>query len=435
MERRTIGGFIAVLRKANGMTQRELAEKLNVSDKAVSRWERDECAPDLTLIPVLAEIFGVTSDELLRGEKTTAKQTEEAAAAKTQKQLDRLLEANATKLKIRSIISSGIAAVGLIAAMICNSALLRSSLGFFVGCIFYLAAAICESCFAVAAFSAVKADDFDEEKLLSHKQRLRKIIAAVCAVIVAVFTVTLPLLLGGVYVGIDAGDWLSYALVFLGILAAAVVFVSWIVRVVLGKKGKIKISENEINRNKLKIKVCAITTVALLLTTLIHSAVYANIPAYHFAKGTVHKTVEEFKEYIETPVPYSGYYYDIYEEAQTQTIVEEVPDDGYYTDFEKEWQDSLKQNEEVFLSPDGKEVFRYSHMNENVVEIAWGDSENGMPVTTYTVDQIRQRTDNKNLVIHGGFMLIYIAEILAGVVVYRKKEIITVCRGQTANEK
>ena len=319
--------------------------------------------------------------------------------------------------------------------MICNSALLRSSLGFFVGCIFYLAAAICESCFAVAAFSAVKADDFDEEKLLSHKQRLRKIIAAVCAVIVAVFTVTLPLLLGGVYVGIDAGDWLSYALVFLGILAAAVVFVSWIVRVVLGKKGKIKISENEINRNKLKIKVCAITTVALLLTTLIHSAVYANIPAYHFAKGTVHKTVEEFKEYIETPVPYSGYYYDIYEEAQTQTIVEEVPDDGYYTDFEKEWQDSLKQNEEVFLSPDGKEVFRYSHMNENVVEIAWGDSENGMPVTTYTVDQIRQRTDNKNLVIHGGFMLIYIAEILAGVVVYRKKEIITVCRGQTANEK
>ncbi|MBR6634168.1 MAG: helix-turn-helix transcriptional regulator, partial [Clostridia bacterium] len=61
MERRTIGGFIAVLRKANGMTQRELAEQLNVSDKAVSRWERDECAPDLTLIPVLAEIFGVTS--------------------------------------------------------------------------------------------------------------------------------------------------------------------------------------------------------------------------------------------------------------------------------------------------------------------------------------------------------------------------------------
>ncbi len=68
MEKKTIGAFIAVLRKAAGMTQRELAEKLNVSDKTVSRWERDECAPDLSLIPMIADMFGITADELLRGE-------------------------------------------------------------------------------------------------------------------------------------------------------------------------------------------------------------------------------------------------------------------------------------------------------------------------------------------------------------------------------
>lgn len=67
MEQRTIGKFITALRKASGMTQRDLAERLGVSDKSVSRWERDEGAPDLSLIPVLAEIFGVTCDELLRG--------------------------------------------------------------------------------------------------------------------------------------------------------------------------------------------------------------------------------------------------------------------------------------------------------------------------------------------------------------------------------
>ena len=67
MERKSIGAFISALRKSNGMTQKELAEKLCVSDKAVSRWERDESAPDLYLIPVIAEIFGVTSDELLLG--------------------------------------------------------------------------------------------------------------------------------------------------------------------------------------------------------------------------------------------------------------------------------------------------------------------------------------------------------------------------------
>ena len=69
MEKKTIGGFIAVLRKANGMTQKDLAEKLNVSDKSVSRWERDDGAPDLSLIPVIAEVFGVTCDELLKGER------------------------------------------------------------------------------------------------------------------------------------------------------------------------------------------------------------------------------------------------------------------------------------------------------------------------------------------------------------------------------
>ena len=62
MEKKTIGGFLAALRRTSGMTQKELGERVGVSDKAVSRWERDECAPDLTLIPVLAEIFETYCD-------------------------------------------------------------------------------------------------------------------------------------------------------------------------------------------------------------------------------------------------------------------------------------------------------------------------------------------------------------------------------------
>ena len=69
MEKKTIGKFISALRKANGMTQKELGEKLFVSDKTVSRWECDECTPELSLIPSIAEIFGITIDELLRGER------------------------------------------------------------------------------------------------------------------------------------------------------------------------------------------------------------------------------------------------------------------------------------------------------------------------------------------------------------------------------
>jgi transcriptional regulator with XRE-family HTH domain len=72
MEKKTIGSFIAALRRANGMTQKELAEKLYVSDKTVSRWECDESTPELSLIPVIADIFGITSDELLRGERKSS---------------------------------------------------------------------------------------------------------------------------------------------------------------------------------------------------------------------------------------------------------------------------------------------------------------------------------------------------------------------------
>lgn len=84
MEKKTIGEFIGILRKAKGMTQQELADCLNVSNKAVSRWERGESAPDLTLIPVIAELFSVTTDELLRGEKNAGGGGIEVASPKSE---------------------------------------------------------------------------------------------------------------------------------------------------------------------------------------------------------------------------------------------------------------------------------------------------------------------------------------------------------------
>ena len=61
---------IAELRRANDITQAELAEKLNYSDKAVSKWERGESVPDIMVLSEIADIFGVTVDYLLTEEKT-----------------------------------------------------------------------------------------------------------------------------------------------------------------------------------------------------------------------------------------------------------------------------------------------------------------------------------------------------------------------------
>jgi len=61
----TMGEKIASLRKAAGMTQRQLADRMGVTDKAVSKWERNLSCPDIESIPLLAEIFGISADELI----------------------------------------------------------------------------------------------------------------------------------------------------------------------------------------------------------------------------------------------------------------------------------------------------------------------------------------------------------------------------------
>jgi transcriptional regulator with XRE-family HTH domain len=66
MKKQTLGMMISTLRKEKGMTQLELAEKMGVTDKAVSKWERDLSFPDINSIPKLAEIFEVSVDELMQ---------------------------------------------------------------------------------------------------------------------------------------------------------------------------------------------------------------------------------------------------------------------------------------------------------------------------------------------------------------------------------
>lgn len=76
--RTRLGTNIAMFRKQAGLTQAELAEKINYSDKAVSKWERGESIPDITTLVALADEFGTSLDDLLGRE--TAQQKQETAA-------------------------------------------------------------------------------------------------------------------------------------------------------------------------------------------------------------------------------------------------------------------------------------------------------------------------------------------------------------------
>lgn len=65
----TVGKRIAKYRKEKGFTQETLAEKLEVSAQAVSKWENDISCPDIGLLPRLCKVLGITTDELLTGER------------------------------------------------------------------------------------------------------------------------------------------------------------------------------------------------------------------------------------------------------------------------------------------------------------------------------------------------------------------------------
>ena len=66
MNAENVGALIARLRKEKGMTQQELADKLQITDKAVSKWERGLACPDISILPQVAEILGVNVDDRKR---------------------------------------------------------------------------------------------------------------------------------------------------------------------------------------------------------------------------------------------------------------------------------------------------------------------------------------------------------------------------------
>lgn len=76
MDQIKIGKFIQQKRKEKNITQSELAEKLNISDRAISKWENGNCLPDAGNMPILCDILDITINDLFSGEKVDMKNNE-----------------------------------------------------------------------------------------------------------------------------------------------------------------------------------------------------------------------------------------------------------------------------------------------------------------------------------------------------------------------
>lgn len=146
MEKKSIGAFLAVLRKANGMTQQQVADRLNVSNKTVSKWERDESLPDITLIPALAEMFSVTSDEILRGQRLEpgerSEREQERQSDKTRLQARAMIARTMNRHLSGTTIAAAMLAVGMIALFTVSYAFYRPVLGFGIFMMLMMAALV-----------------------------------------------------------------------------------------------------------------------------------------------------------------------------------------------------------------------------------------------------------------------------------------------------
>ncbi|WP_339288153.1 helix-turn-helix transcriptional regulator [Ureibacillus sp. FSL K6-0786] len=71
MDNRKVGELIYNLRKEKGLTQKQLAEQMNISDRTVSKWERGHGCPDISLLPSLSTLLGVNIENILEGELTS----------------------------------------------------------------------------------------------------------------------------------------------------------------------------------------------------------------------------------------------------------------------------------------------------------------------------------------------------------------------------
>lgn len=363
MEKKTVGAFIALLRKEKGMTQKELAELLNVSDKAVSRWERDESAPDISLLLPLADIFEVTCDELLCGERIRTKQKAS-------------LEGKEKIFQIGTVISIGMIVAGILSAAALNFLWNNGTIAFCSAVIFLIAAEICQIVFYYIAKPA--GGDSDSRKIRDTTLKITYAVAVAAAF-------CLPLLLFGrvdlldvyrknagiaeaengnieglnhaafyIASGIAAKVWILYG----GAFGVAAAILSVLADSILKRK------ENAAMQVRMKY---ALALIAALLITAGFAAGFSVYGKEWYVEGKVYESFEEFGAYME-----------------------KVPKDMWTGKVELRRKD--KNFIERIYDEDGTFLYEYKPFNEDPVKITYGKNQR-LPITVYTKEDYEKAAE------------------------------------------
>ena len=428
MEKKTMGSFIAALRRANGMTQRELAERLNVSDKSVSRWECDDGYPDLSLIPVIAEIFGVTADELLRGERKASIEgssnvgefrMENELGRKGQKELDHMKRMAMNNFRSMSFISIGVSFMGIVAAAICNLAFNKASLGFFVGCVFFVSSVVFES-IALNSFLSMNAVDEHDGSLRRAMTGVSEVAFFVTAVLFS-FTLPLVLLVPSSHLGLSGSSWLKSGCLFMlaaGALLAIVIHVvngSLVSRGIIALEGEVK--EKYQRKHKLQTIIGGFLLAALAVTFIANEALTSMWGPLSVMTGTVFNDYESFLDFVETDTPAVPF------SSQQPGSANQVASGNEESIYYDENGNVVSKDEALTMTiqdRNGNTILKYVQRNGNVLSVSYsiGSKDgNALPITVYTHDDYKEGkriVSQRNAV----FACVYALEVAAAVIAY-----------------
>lgn len=414
MEAKTMGSFLAALRKAAGMTQRELAEQLHVSDKAVSRWERDECAPDLALIPVIAEIFSVTCDELLRGGRDRGDQTGDPAKADKQRQW--ILRKTRSKFISHTLLALLGPALGAVAAAGAVLGFLRAVLGFWLGAAGCLVGAVVQLVLwngAVLSLSDDRAGDVAgpcRYELLRRTEGALLICAGVLAALLPLNGYTSLTMLYLFQGQLPTPYWPQAAAagggtVLLGLLLCRAL------NPILARRAPVSLpletAKETLRRVRAQSRVAWTLAAALSATALVHGAVTLVWPTAALVHGAVYDTVDEFRAVMSTNLPAPE------EDFTNQELMA-------LTQQRSENQSIQFQSEEgrgQIRNRDQETVISYSRLNQSVVFLRYtpqdGDQFPAVEVVTYA--DARSALDRSALR-QTCFLTLYVLEAAAALV-------------------
>lgn len=354
-----MGSFMAALRKANGLTQQQVADKLNVSNKTISKWECNEGYPEISMLPMIAELYSVSVDELLRGERIIKSCSDESIDSKNDERVKYLVEKTMIKFTNNSIVSVVLGSVALILAYtICDIVYNYNVL--WIGYMIILLLCGVSVAVTLIAFNNLTSSLHNENIVENErvKENTKKCIKYITIVTFLAIVTLLGLLFDVLF---------TPSFLFAALPATTVVggIIAYFIRSFLHKKFEIVETglspEQKIYRRK-HIKVTAIVLVVVISATFLLPFIFA----WH---ETSEHTIYSFPDGV-------GYQYKSEQEAEReyQKLKDYVTGKKilYYVTYE----DYAEETDEYILYVEPlQDVFEYSGIGYNMVETKFAEEE------------------------------------------------------------